>query len=45
MGEPAAPIEDAVRRLTAGGLVHRHGEFLFPTRAAVYFEALVERRG
>jgi hypothetical protein len=25
---------DAVRRLTATGLVHRSGEFVFPTRAA-----------
>jgi hypothetical protein len=26
--------EDAVARLTATGLVHRFGEFVFPTRAA-----------
>jgi predicted transcriptional regulator len=25
---------DAVGRLTQTGLVHRHGEFVFPTRAA-----------
>ena len=41
----APQVEDAVRRLVAAGLVHRHGEFLFPTRAAVYHEALFERRG
>ena len=38
-------LEDALRRLVAAGLVHRHGEFLFPTRTAVYHEALFERRG
>ena len=34
LGGPAAEIEDSVRRLAAGGLVHRHGEFVIPTRAA-----------
>ena len=45
LGGPPAEIEDAVRRLVAGGLVHRHGEFLFPTRAAIYHDALFEQRG
>lgn len=35
---------DAVRRavgeLVGSGLVHRHGRFVFPTRAAVVFHAL-----
>lgn len=42
---PAAETEDAARRLVAGGLVHRHGEFLFPTRATLYLSDLFERRG
>jgi hypothetical protein len=27
--------EDAVSRLNRAGLAHRHGEFVFPTRAAI----------
>src|SRR5258708_7836538 len=40
LGGPAPEIEDGVKRLVAGGLVHRHGEFLFPTRAAIYHDEL-----
>jgi hypothetical protein len=31
---------DAVAGLHAAGLVHRHGEFVFATRAAARFDAL-----
>ena len=33
-------IQRAVRDLTAGGLLHRIGELVLPTRAAVNFDAL-----
>jgi hypothetical protein len=33
-------IQRAVRDLTAGGLLHRNGDLVFPTRAAVNFYAL-----
>lgn len=33
-------IQRAVRDLTAGGLLHRIGELVLPTRAAVNFNAL-----
>lgn len=29
-------VEDALNRLAAGGLIHRLGDFVFPTRAARY---------
>lgn len=32
--------EEAVRTLAASGLVHRRGEFVFPTQAAVRFRQL-----
>jgi hypothetical protein len=35
-------IERAVRDLTAVGLLHRVGDLVLPTRAAVYFHALEE---
>ncbi len=35
-------IERAVRELVAGGLVHRIGELVFPTRTAVHFSSLGE---
>lgn len=34
------PIERAVRDLVRAGLVHRHGPFAMPTRAAVRFREL-----
>jgi hypothetical protein len=36
--EPAA--EDAIVGLRAAGLVHRFGEFVFPTRPAARFDQL-----
>lgn len=33
-------IKRAVRDLTAGGLIHRIGDLVLPTRAAVNFDAL-----
>ena len=33
-------VDNAVRDLVAAGLVHRHGPFLFATRAAVRFDDL-----
>jgi hypothetical protein len=33
-------IERAVRDLVAAGLVHRHGEFVVPSRAALRFDEL-----
>lgn len=33
-------IARAVRDLLGAGLLHRHGDFAFPTRAAVYFDRL-----
>jgi len=35
-------IERAVRDLVAAGLLHRVGELVLPTRAAVYFHSLEE---
>ncbi len=32
--------EDAIRELIAAGLLHRNGEFVFPTRAARRFDEL-----
>lgn len=34
------PILRAVRDLSHAGLVHRHGDFVFPTRAAIHHGAL-----
>jgi hypothetical protein len=33
-------VENAIRDLVAAGLAHRHGRFLFATRAAVRFDEL-----
>jgi hypothetical protein len=33
-------IDNAIRDLVGAGLVHRHGSFLFATRAAVRFDEL-----
>lgn len=35
-------IDRAVRELTAAGLLHRHGEVVLPSRAALRFEQLIE---
>jgi hypothetical protein len=37
---PRDRVNNAVRDLVAAGLVHRHGAFVFATRAAVRFEGL-----
>jgi hypothetical protein len=37
---PRDAIDNAVRDLVGAGLVHRHGTFVFPTRAAVRFDEL-----
>jgi hypothetical protein len=37
---PRDRVNNAVRDLAAAGLVHRHGAFVFATRAAVRFEEL-----
>lgn len=36
-------IERAVRDLAGVGLLHHHGEFVLPTRAALHFSELMER--
>jgi hypothetical protein len=42
--EIASSVEaaDAIARLHRAGLVHRCGEFVFPTRAASRYDAIVE---
>jgi hypothetical protein len=37
---PRDRVNNAVRDLVAAGLVHRHGAFVFASRAAVRFEEL-----
>jgi Fe2+ or Zn2+ uptake regulation protein len=37
---PRDAIDNALRDLVGAGLVHRHGTFVFPTRAAVRFDEL-----
>lgn len=39
-GDPKDAAHRAVRELVGAGLVHRDGSFLFPSRAALYFDAL-----
>lgn len=34
-------IRQAARDLTGAGLLHRHGPFLIPTRAALHFDGLL----
>jgi hypothetical protein len=34
-------VENAIRELVGAGLLHRHGAFLFATRAAVRFDELL----
>lgn len=36
-------VERAVRDLGGVGLLHSHGEFVVPTRAALHFSELVDR--
>lgn len=36
-------VERAVRELTGAGLLHRQGEFVLPTRAALRFSQLTDR--
>ncbi len=36
-------IERAVRDLSRTGLLHRNGEFVFPTRASLHFDELLGR--
>lgn len=36
-------IERAVLELTGVGLLHHHGEFVLPTRAALHFSELADR--
>ena len=40
LGEERFLVEDAVTALAGAGLVHRHGEFIVPSRAAVRFDEL-----
>jgi len=37
---PGDAAQRAVRELVGAGLVHREGEFITPSRAALYFDAL-----
>jgi hypothetical protein len=39
---PDDAIERAVRELVGAGLFHRHGDFVIPTQAALYFAWLWE---
>ena len=39
---PEDAVERAARELIGAGLLHRHGDFVMPTRAALYFEWLWE---
>jgi hypothetical protein len=40
LGDPPDRVEVAVAALVGAGLLHRHDEFVFPTRAAVRFNEL-----
>ncbi len=40
LGEPADDVGVAVTALVAAGLLHRHDDFVFPTRAAIRFDEL-----
>jgi hypothetical protein len=39
IGDPVVAV-DAVDTLQAAGLLHRHGDFVFPTRAAARYRHL-----
>jgi hypothetical protein len=38
--KPFDAVERAVCELIGAGLLHRHGQFVMPSRAALYFERL-----
>lgn len=38
--KPSDAVERAVCGLIGAGLLHRHDQFVMPTRAALYFERL-----
>ena len=40
LGEERFLVEDAVSALVGGGLLHRHGDFIVASRAAVRFDEL-----
>jgi hypothetical protein len=40
-GSAGTVVEEAVRNLIAAGLLHRHGPFVVPTRAALRFDRLL----
>jgi predicted transcriptional regulator len=40
LGDPPDRVEVAVAALVGAGLLHRHDEFVLPTRAAVRFDEL-----
>jgi len=39
-GNPKDAAQRAVRELVGAGLAHREGDFIAPSRAALYFDAL-----
>lgn len=39
-GDAPGAVDDAIRRLVSVGLVHRHGQFVVPSRAALYMDEL-----
>ncbi|HEV3000427.1 MAG TPA: hypothetical protein VGW75_06780 [Solirubrobacteraceae bacterium] len=40
VGENPIVVKDAITELVADGLLHRHGDFVAPSRAAVRFDEL-----
>ena len=40
VGEDELLVNDAVANLVVDGLLHRHGDFVVPTRAALRFDEL-----
>lgn len=39
-GDAPGAVDDAIRRLVSIGLAHRHGQFVIPSRAALYMDGL-----